>query len=327
MLEYSYFNPFRPPDWRWLRATGINNRTQLSTTRKRDAAPGYMWIRRAVRFQVEYDRARNDQVARSELAGNRPALYWAHHLHTQEPTMKAAVQAYILARQNDFEVGYRCGLAPEIVEAYEAIFFNVREKLNHSEYILHCVIGPDLQQALSERLYALLWKLYGYFCGPHFLAALTSKFPNAVWCQTADAMSAAIQDDAIATLKLKAAIAAKTVSVGQNNQLALMEQFTKFVEVERSTESQGRAQDQILGHIQALFAALPFQVGAPQNGMDSNPLDTYDQSSIELTFQETMRVTTRQPLRDAELLKNLQFPQTVLTQKDLEAEKLSESSS
>ncbi len=325
MIESLRTNPFRSPTWRWLRAQGIVEGSQPNATRRLDLPAGYKWIREAVRFKIALDDCL-DQAARVQLTQRFPVLFWAHHLWSQiNNPMRHSVEAYILARQNNFDIGFRAGLPPEVIEAYEQVFFNVREKLEHPEYILHCVIGPGFQHGnLSDKDFGLLWKLYGYFCGPHFLAGLISKFSNPAWCHTPDGMSEAVQDDAISTLKLKAALAAKMVNVNSGTQGMLIEQFTKFVEVERTTDSAGRAQDQILMHINALFSALPFNKPAKDDpkALDSSPLAPYDQGSVELTYEETMRASVRIPLDDDETLQRLRFPETIRTQRDLETERL-----
>lgn len=317
-LTISANNPFRPPSWRWQRAREICDGVGLPTTRRRDEPQGFKWINRAVKFLGEFDACHTDRQ-KGVLAERRPAIFWAYWAweHNAQP-QKHSIEAHILARDSDFEIGYRTGMSPEYIEAYEALFFHVRDKLQHTQYVLNVVMGAAIHRGLSEREYDLLWKLYGYFLGPYVLDAMESKFSSPVWCGTPEATGAAVLDDAIGTLKLKAAIAAKTVPVNQHTQLALMEQFTKFVEVERNTDSAGKAQEQILDHIQAMMSTLPFNIGGrdPQRNikMDRGPIEQYEQSAIELTYEETMRVSVRQPIANAETLRALAFPVTQSTQ-------------
>jgi hypothetical protein len=119
-------------------------------------------------------------------------------------------------------------------------------------------------------------------------------------------------DDAIATMKLKAALSAKTVPVNRGTQLALLDAFTKFVEVERNTESSGKAEAQILENIQAMLVGMPFNVDGrdPRTNriVNRGPLEDYENGAIELTYEETMRVCVRQPIANAETLKLLAYP-------------------
>jgi len=313
LIDCSRDNPFRPAHWRWLRAMGIANGEQPRATRRLDGPNGFRWIKRAAKFKQAYDACEND-AARRVLANQMPDMFWAHQcwLETKKPT-RWHIEAAILARQDDWEIGFACGVNPEIVDAFESVFFNVREKLNHRHYILHHVIGPAVQRGLYERDYDVLWKLYGFFYGPHALDALASKFLSPNWCSTPDTVNSSYQDDAIGTLKMKAAIAAKTIPVTLNTQVDLLHIFTKFVEVERTTDSAGKAQDQMLEHISAMMGNMPFNIGGrdPQRQqlpVEPNPAHAYKQTNIELSFEETMMVATGGEVPTADRLVELTFP-------------------
>lgn len=310
-LQIAAHNPFRQVDWKWQRAIGIWEGIAQPTTRRRDTPEGYAWISAALRFKREYETART-VMAKEVVAAKYPEIFWAHYIWSENGILKSSIEAHILARETNFEIGFRLGASPPVVEAYEQLFFNVRDKLQHRKYILHCVMGSAVQRGISEREHDLLWKLYAYNLGPHVLDMLEDKFASSAWCGTPEAVGAAIQDDAISTLKTKAAIAAKTVPVNQYTQLPLLDQFTKFIEIERNTDSQGKAQDQILENIQAMMVALPFNIGGrdPRNKgqVDRGLLQEYDAGSVELTYEETMRASVRLPIANAETLQALKFP-------------------
>jgi hypothetical protein len=321
-LSIAHNNPLRPPTWRWQRALEIHENTGVPTTRRRDGTKGYAWITRAVSFLRQYDRCQDDRQ-KAVLAEQVPDIFWAYWIWSDQanPT-RYSIEAHILAREDDYEVAYRVGTNHRAIKAFEALFFDVRDKLQHRSYILHTVMGPAIHRGLTEREFDLLWKLYGYFLGPYIVEALESKFSNPVWCGTPEAVGAAILDDAIGTLKLKAAVAAKTVAVNQHTQLALMEQFTKFVEVERNTDSAGKAQEQILDHISAMMTTLPFNVGGRSTikALAGNPVQEFESTAIELTYEETMRLSVHQPIANRDILRQLTFPVTESTQR-LEAPK------
>lgn len=314
MLAYVRENPYRAPSWRWMRAAGIVDQTQLPTTRRTDGPVGFKWINEAVSFRRALDQANSD-MARQRLARRKAAIFWAHHTWQNDNPIKWHIEALILARASSQEIGFSCGIAAEIVEAYENLFFHVREKLHHKGYIVHCVLGPGLQRGLYERDFDVLWKLYGYFLGPHVLDSLISKFVNPTWCSTPDMVSTAIQDDAIGTLKLKAAIAAKTVPVTMNTQMAILETFTKFVEIERTTDSAGRAQGHLLEQLGMMMDSLPLNVGGlnPFDGhkpVVAGPVQAFAETNIELSFQETMQVGIGRTLANADAMTQLSFPPT-----------------
>lgn len=317
MLECTRDNPMRVTDWRWRRAIGIAERTQPNASRTYDGDIGASWIRKGVALHRDLNRCRNEWD-RVELSRKRPALFWAYRLYDDENAeLKWEVEARLLAHCSDWEIGYACGLPPEVVEAYEQLFFNVRDKLRHRGYVLHCVIGPAVQRGLAERDYDLLWKLYGYFYGPYVIDSLTSKCVNPTWCPSADNAGAAIQSDAVGTMKLKAGIAAKTVRVDAQTQLELLNAFNQFVEIERTTDSSDKAQDIVLNHINAMMTILPFNI-AGRNPRDNhrmvavNPVHSFDSTAVELSFEETMKVSFGQRLPNERGLQALAFPQQTI---------------
>ena len=313
LLECSRDNPYRSPQWRWQRALGIVDGAQPNPTRRFDGPIGFKWIKKAVSFRRAIRAAVNDDLKR-RVANRFPELFWAHYAwENGNNPVKHQLEAYLLAREENWTIGFKCGLAPEQVEAYECVFFNVREKLDHPAYILHSVIGPALQQSFSDRDYNVLWKLYAYYYGPHVLESLASKMVNPLWCGTPDTVNTALQDDAIGTIKMKAAMAANMVPVSYNTQIELLHIFTKFVEIERTTDSVGKAQDQMLEHITAMMINLPFAIGnrdPREAGMivPGGPTEEFDKLPVELTYEETMLISAGHALPNAEMLRQMVYP-------------------
>jgi len=312
-LQCSMMNPFRPPHWRWLRATGVANGLQPNAGRRKDGTQGYKWINAAKTFQ-EARAAAVDEEARVRLANDQPAIFWAHAAYENDNNpVKWEIEARLLARCNNWEIGFHCGVAEEIVEAYENLFFNVREKLRHPGYITHTVMGPSVQRGLSEREFDLLWKMYAYAYGPHMLQAVVSKFSNPTWCSTPDEVGSAVQDDTVGTMKMKASLAAKTIPVNMGTQIDILHVFTKYVEIERMSDDASNAQNQIMDHIGTMFNVMPLNVAGrdPQDGHRQSvkgPVHVFEETAIELSYEETMEVAVGKVLPNTDMLKQLHFP-------------------
>lgn len=309
-------NPIRAVDWRWLRATGFIDGSERAPSRVADLPAGFKWIRAAIRFARERGTVISDSDL-SMLKSRRPAIYWAHQIwDNRSHPLRAEIEARILARQDDHAIGFHTNTSPRIIEAYEALFFHVRDLLHRPAYILHTAIGPSLQRGLSEREFELLWKLFGYFYGPYVLNDLVSKCTNPMWCATPDNTGSAWTDNAIGTLKMKAALAVTTVPVNQQTQLALMDIFTKFIEVERTTDTAGKAHDQVLDSINAMLHAFPLNVSgldptdkAKRLMMDTGPMAAYDASSVEVSYAECLKISTGQRLPNERQLLSERFPE------------------
>jgi hypothetical protein len=155
--------------------------------------------------------------------------------------------------------------------------------------------------------------MYAYAYGPHMLHAFISKFSNPVWCSTPDEVGSAVQDDTVSTMKMKASLAAKTIPVNMSTQVDILHVFTKYVEIERMSDSEGKAQNQIMDHIGTMFNVMPLNVAGldPLDGHQKvvqGPTHTYEETAIELSYEETMEVAVGKELPNSDTLKLLHFP-------------------
>ena len=145
MLPFNAQNPWRVVQWRLIRATSIVDGIGPSTTVKRDGTSASVhWIKQAVKFFKAFERYEDDdQVAR--LAQEQPSIFRARELWLNSDLPdRRVIEALILAGASNEAIARHTGELPETIEAYEALFFNVREKLAHSDYIRWVAIRPNL---------------------------------------------------------------------------------------------------------------------------------------------------------------------------------------
>lgn len=172
-VEYSEANAFRPAAWRSLRA-------QLPGRRKLD-----QWTRRVSRFRD-----------RGEDLCFDAGLHAAHSIFRGDRFVRAALDARILATESPSDIASRLGCAANIIEAYEAIFFDVRSRLMMRSFVVHEVIRipptgvfrwPDVRE---------FWMKVGYWFGPRCLenvlsavrpSALLTKGLDAYFCDSSSA--------------------------------------------------------------------------------------------------------------------------------------------
>jgi hypothetical protein len=80
--------------------------------------------------------------------------------------------------ETDREIAFRTGCGEDAITVFEALFFNVREKLIYRDYILNPVLAQSITQGLTDRQHDLLWKLVAYAFGPYALDAMIGRFVN-----------------------------------------------------------------------------------------------------------------------------------------------------
>jgi hypothetical protein len=307
MLNSCMDSPRRSPNWRWLRAVEIDGGGPRAS-RAGDGEAGFEWIRRASRLKRHFERSNNNPNNLRALLIRDPAMFWAHSiwLEEREPT-RWGIEARVLANETDAEIAEKLGTRPEIVSAYINVFFDVREKLNHPDYVINVILAGAVTRGLQERHYDLLWKLMGYHGGPHVLDAAINKFVALGKPATKDDVSGFLQDFAINSMKYKSAIAALTVQINTHTQLPLIDSFVKYVEIERTTENATKAHATIVENIGAMLSALPFKVGTK---LDSEPLKMlpFDKGAAELKQEELMVLSNGGVLQDQSEIENLRFP-------------------
>lgn len=167
LMDFTEANPAHPADWRWRRAM-----FRVETKSRRQLGADDDWVRRAARYLRElrkgFDRAVRvdpDVTAAQQLAGQ-------HSLNRFE------FEARILARQPANEIASRCCLATNVIEVYENLFFDVRERLDTPSWITHEVLGPKAWQPLDRDDIEFAWKVFGYQYGAAAIDELTTAVPH-----------------------------------------------------------------------------------------------------------------------------------------------------
>lgn len=307
MLNALKDNPRRAPHWRWLRAVQVDTGGP-KPSRVMDGQAGFSWIRRAIRLKRRHALAANSPDALYQLARVDRELFWAHSIWSDEkaPT-RWAIEAHVLAGETDEEISKKVGCEPEVISAYESVFFNVREKLEHAEYVSNVVMADAVTRGLSERHYDLLWKMFGYKGGPHVLDAMISKFSVIKRPDKAEDVSSFFQESAINSMRHKAAVAALTVPINTHTQMLLLDAYVKYVEIERTTENASKASTNIVQNIGAMLTALPFKVGTKLDS-EGDKMVPFDNGAAELRGEELMIVAAGGKLKNQPALVDLKFP-------------------
>ena len=307
MLNALKNNPSRAPHWRWLRATQIDAGGPKAS-RLIDGADGFKWIRRVMRLKRRHALAANNPTALYALARTDTELFWAHSIWAEEkaPT-RWAIEAYILAGGDDETIASKTGCEPAVISAYEAVFFNVRDKLHHPNYVVNVVMADAVTRGLNERQYDLLWKMFGYQGGVHVLDAMINKFSQIDRPQKAEEVSAFFQESAINSMRHKAAVAALTVPINTHTQLPLLDSYVKYVEIERTTGNTEKAHAGIVQNIGAMLTTLPFKIGAKLDS-EGDKMVPFDNSAAELRSDELMIVAAGGKLLNQQALEDLRFP-------------------
>ena len=245
-----------------------------------------------------------------EVLAEFPAIHQAHSvwqkLSTDERAIPWGIEARILARETDEQIARKNGCRADVVEAYEALFFDVRSRLDYSDFIYNSVIGQAPEQSSRTEVNGWLWKLCGYVGGPFVLNALIDRVPNPLWVHGQDGVPSFLQTTTINSVKKIAALAALLVPIDGRTQLRLIKAFVKYLEIEQRMDSYNDANDTIQENVRKMIASLPFTTA----GIAARKrLPGYDRAAAELSTPEPLEVAAGDSVSDVEEADTLRFPE------------------
>jgi hypothetical protein len=157
LLRYSFF---RPTDWRWRRTRRLVERGHSFSRRRDDDETG-----RAVRYLRALGRGHPAAAMRQF-----PDVHGARRLHEAGGRTRLVVQARLLAGQAPAEAARLTGVSPEVVNTYEALFFDCRDRLDARDWVL--VQAVQREGCCPEEPRAALIRSFAYQGGPLVLDAV-----------------------------------------------------------------------------------------------------------------------------------------------------------
>jgi hypothetical protein len=309
MLQtFSSRNPRRPIDWRWKRAALAADGT-YPLSRRRD---GDAWVARAARFIREQASCEIDMDT-AELAERHPIIFWAYDIwFTRDDTgnpVRSEVEARLLADDHVENIARRVATEVEIIEAYQRLFFDVRERLANRGFLTHCVLGPAVHLGFQAAEYDLIWKLFALLGGPLAVDLMIDHSVGHARPDRAGDLKYFVADVAQNDLRRVAMLALKTLRINNFNAMEVINNFLKLVELERAGGSgAGIAAEAVKQNVHAMLVSLPFTVGQRTGRVDSTPLDRFDELAAELRYEEVMAASAGQEVPAEGMLQLLAFP-------------------
>jgi len=285
MLELSLTNSLRPADAWWRRAIGILEGSQPDTTCRMDGRPGKDWIKQAIDFENGLAAAKTHRE-RMDVADRNPGIWLAKFIYEQQApngqALRWAIEARILARQTNDQIAQCLGCKPDVIAAYEALFFNVRDRLANGDFITQCVISAPAARAKDEPL-GRAWKLFGYRAGPQVLEAVLGGLSAGQVVESPDDVSKYLDVVTVETMQQKAAVAAATIQVQEKTSFGLIDALHKSVKAGRNTNSASLQLESLQVGLQQLLAAMPYTVIGQ---VEEKKLSEFDRNAAELRTEE-----------------------------------------
>lgn len=157
-------NPGRPVDWRWQLATSLYEADVYDF-----ADP----IVREVAYFIRGMNALDDEASPWEVYNDHPITYDAYEVHRIQPgndiVDRWQIEARIIAGQTDAEIHDRTGYSPAAIKRYADLFYDVRSRLKHSDFVTSHLLGRQAHGYGRAFDLELLWKIIAWVLGPDVL--------------------------------------------------------------------------------------------------------------------------------------------------------------
>lgn len=260
-INVAKYDPLRPVDWRWQRALSLAEQEPFPG---RCTAQDDEFIRGARAYKIRLNQGREDK-ARQQY----PAIWLAHQFSLNTAQNKdndrLLLESRLLAGQADDAVAERMGWHRQAVAWYEAIFFNVRDRLKAKDYILKQILWPaiptfDKGDDYGSREATL--RGVGYFGGEavleHFLDLFTRGVPSDL--KKEGGFKAWLDDQWETNLKRKCASASTTFPINDFTLGRLFEVNASLLAAQRAAGDTEASRGKYESNLKVVVEAMAFNV-------------------------------------------------------------------
>jgi hypothetical protein len=305
--QFQHVNPLREPSWRFQRVLDIVERDTPGRCTKQDDEA----VREYRRFVVKLRRQQSGE-GQMTIFPKFPGLFLAHLLHHQaDKEWRWLIQARILSGEDNEAIASRMSMLPSAVDWYEKIFFNVRDRLDATDYIVKQVIGKPEERkataregAISDFQEQISYKLFGYYGGPLVLDIMFGGFAKMPMPERPERTAEWLDTTWSTLLRRKSASAVRHLEINKFNIMQLMEMQLRLIEVAKDS---GGSDTEFERNVQGLLNEIPWELSEVRAKRQAEEMDQdlFVPTAIEPRSDELMQIAMgrvpRQLLTDRKL--------------------------
>jgi hypothetical protein len=309
--DFQKYNVYRSPQWRWDRVMKMANR---GPTPGRCSTRDDDYVRKARNFHLRW-RDYDSREQREELYWETPGLFYAYEINekqSEQYSVAAVLQARLLAGQPAAQIAEAMSTVPETVEWYEALFFNVNDRLKNRDWVTTRILLPALLKRrevdladgapfrdppIAQPFMDGSLKMFAYFGGPRLVDFMITGFQAGKQLNSIEDLAGWLDGQWASTIRRRSAQAALMFNVNNFNVTELFTIHTRIMEIERSEESADLQKTTTERHIKAMLDEIPWAVG--DKGADKfagTLLGRLDNMPAELRDEEILKVTSGKPV-------------------------------
>lgn len=310
LIRYQKDHPLRPINWRWERARLLKELGKRTPGRGKDDH----WVLAALRLQHSLDTAKDeiDRYAAFERAGPLGLAYdvWDGEelkKNDDRPQVyngsRVELEARLLATQSPLEIGHTLAMPKEAIEVYEAVFFNVIDRLDNVSYINNHAFGGKMHARLTEKDFSVILKAFAYYSrSPALVDALVTTFADARATKVGDDIHQFLASDARWTMTRKGSLAARMIGLNDISNAQIMELLVRMAEADSAAGGGPASGNPIMDGIKTMMERMPISLIKPPDKK------IIEHKSAELRADEELRVAAGEVVTIENDSRNFKFP-------------------
>jgi hypothetical protein len=332
-IVFSKYHPFRRPDWRYERVLQMVDRFPSPG---RSTSRDDIWVKGLRNFILQYRSGKPGARARLEYAN--PGLYFAWIIHEQaEEDYETAfmIESRILADQPDEEIAKEAHTLPEAIAWYEALFFNVRDRLESHDWVLKHVLMPSvlrcrdqfkkeqgagdegtgnkfIRDPLAEPFWDSSLKFMGYFGGKFIIDFMLTGYARGVKAQARDQTWKWVSNYFQGQGSRRAAMGIGHFEVNKYNVMELFQVHMRLVELQHQASKEGGAETTFEKNVEAFMSDIPWSVGMDgAKAVEGTPMAALDEGAAEMRDDELLLLSAGENIARIDEIATLTLPAPV----------------
>jgi len=257
---------------------------------------------------------------------DEPGLHYAHQIYMNRDLMPETgfvIESRLLAGYSSKEIAKRFGTIPEVIDWYERLFFNVRDRMECTDWLLTRVLTPALcavpvayaespmnpSNQFSIPYYDATLKYFSFFGGKVMCEFMLHGDRIGVQPSGYDNLLSYMEEDFKHKYYRRALAAVQTFEINKYNVTEIFSTFTAIMSLRAASDDLEKAQSGFHKNVSQMLLDMPWAVG--DTGADNfaeTSVAAYDESSAELRASELLELTGGATDEALKHLQSLKFP-------------------
>ena len=165
------------------------------------------------------------------------------------------------------EIDGRFATEPRVIEFYESVFINVRDQLQHRDWVSKVIVSArssyraNQRGGMTDEQRGYVYRLFAYFGGPLALDAVITGIGPTTTASRMDDVDKWFEDELVQLVRTTAAVAASTLSIHPKNVLRVLK--LRFAQTRTAKVREHVSDTEVENILKAVSAVGPRESAGP----------------------------------------------------------------